>query len=46
MKISGDRLLWLAVGLAFTLLLAAWVTFFIIASNNPVEIVPLVRTLP
>jgi hypothetical protein len=37
-KYSG---LWLWVGLAFGLMLAAWTTFFVIAAHNKVEEVPL-----
>ena len=33
--------LMLFVGLAFAVLIAAWITFFVIASNHPVEEVPL-----
>ena len=33
--------LWLWVGLAFGLMLAAWATFFMVASLYPVEEVPL-----
>ncbi len=37
---SGNSL-WLWVGLAFGLLIAAWVTFFMIAAQHKVEEVPL-----
>lgn len=33
--------IWLWVGLAFGLLIAAWLTFFVIASKHKVEEVPL-----
>jgi len=33
--------LWVWVGLAFGLMLAAWVTLFVIAAKNKVEEVPL-----
>jgi hypothetical protein len=33
--------LWIWVGLAFGLLIAAWVTFFVIASRHKIEEVPL-----
>jgi len=33
--------LWLWVGLAFGLMLAAWTTFFVIAAQHKVEEVPL-----
>jgi hypothetical protein len=33
--------LWICVALAFGLLIAAWVTFFVIASKHKVEEVPL-----
>ncbi len=33
--------IWIFVGLAFGLLLAAWVAFFVIASKQKVEEVPL-----
>lgn len=46
MKNRSDCLLWLAVGLAFTLLLAVWMTFFVLAARNPVEQVPVVRATP
>lgn len=35
------RSLMIWVGLAFALLIAAWVTFFVIAAKHPVEEVPL-----
>ena len=40
---AGDsrNTLWVWVGLAFGLLVAAWLTFFVIASKNRVEEVPL-----
>lgn len=44
MKNRSDCFLWLAVGLAFTLLLTVWMTFFVLASKHPVERVPVVRT--
>ena len=37
---SGNSL-WLWVGLAFGLMLAAWATFFAVAAANKVEEVPL-----
>lgn len=41
MAAESRNTLWIWVGLAFGLLIAAWVTFFVIASNNRVEEVPL-----
>ncbi|AHF89736.1 hypothetical protein OpiT1DRAFT_04303 [Opitutaceae bacterium TAV1] len=39
-KPSQARSLWIAVGLAFGLLIAAWCVFFVIASRNRVQEVP------
>lgn len=41
MVAESRNTLWIWVGLAFGLLIAAWVTFFVIASKNRVEEVPL-----
>jgi len=41
MKLRSDFSLWLAVGLAFALLIGAWITLFKIAADNPVTPVPL-----
>lgn len=38
-KKRSPLMLW--VGLAFAVLIAAWVTFFVIAAKHPVEDVPL-----
>jgi len=40
-RIKPHNGLWLWVGLAFGLMLAAWVTLFVIAAHNKVEEVPL-----
>lgn len=45
MKRRNDRSLWLGVGVAFALLLGAWVVLFKIAAAHPVQNVPLVRTM-
>ncbi len=42
MKTRSDFSLWLAVGLAFALLIGAWIALFKIAADNPVTSVPLV----
>jgi hypothetical protein len=41
MKLTGDRKLWLCVGLAFGLLFGAWTTLFTLAARNRVATVPL-----
>jgi hypothetical protein len=41
MTLSGDRKLWLCVGLAFGLLFAAWTILFTLAGRNRVAAVPL-----
>ena len=41
MVIKEHNGLWLWVGLAFGLMLAAWTTFFVIAAQHKVEEVPL-----
>jgi hypothetical protein len=41
MAAESRNTLWLWVGLAFGLMIAAWVTFFAIASRHKVEEVPL-----
>ena len=41
MVIKKHNSLWLWVGLAFGLMLAAWLTFFAIAAQHKVEEVPL-----
>jgi hypothetical protein len=41
MKPSGDRKLWLCVGLAFGLLFCAWTVLFTLAARNRVASVPL-----
>jgi len=41
MVVKKHNGLWLWVGLAFGLLLAAWITFFVIAAHHKVEEVPL-----
>ncbi len=41
MKPSGDRKLWLCVGLAFGLLFCAWTILFTLAARNRVATVPL-----
>ncbi|MFT3782102.1 MAG: hypothetical protein QM790_08805 [Nibricoccus sp.] len=44
MSTKNPNSLWLGVGLAFGLLVAAWVTFIVIAAKHPVEQVPLQNT--
>lgn len=46
MKTRSDRSLWIAVGLAFALLISAWIVLFKIAADNPVTAVPLETTRP
>lgn len=41
MRARGDGSLWLAVGLAFAVLVGAWLLLFKIAADNPVQTVPL-----
>ncbi len=45
MAAESRNSLWLWVGLAFGILLAAWMTFFVVASKQKVEEVPL-QTAP
>lgn len=41
MAAESRNTIWIFVGIAFGLLIAAWVTFFVIASKHKVEHVPL-----
>lgn len=41
MAAESRNTIWIFVALAFGLLIAAWVTFFVIASKHKVEEVPL-----
>ncbi len=41
MRLRNDGTLWLAVGLAFAVLIGAWLLLFKIAADNPVQSVPL-----
>ena len=38
---NSSKSLWIAVGLLFGLMAVAWFTLFSLASDNPVETVPL-----
>ncbi len=41
MAAESRNSIWIFVGIAFGLLIVAWVTFFVIASRHKVEEVPL-----
>jgi hypothetical protein len=41
MRPRGDGSLWLAVGVAFAVLIGAWLLLFKIAADHPVQTVPL-----